>query len=80
MEKICCFCKHWTCNHSAGYNYSEYTWSSGSFDLSCDKGHYSEDDDMTTEHFRTLILKATNCADFEVVTFETPNCEFTGRR
>ena len=73
MEKICCFCKHWTCNHSAGYNYSEYTWSPGSFDLSCAKGHYREDDDMTTEHFRALILKAENCADFDVVTFETPN-------
>ena len=75
MEKICCFCQHWRCTHSAGYNYSEYTWSPGSFDLSCAKGHYSEDDDMDTEAFRRLIVKAQDCPDFQGVTFETPNAQ-----
>ena len=71
IEKLCCFCKHWDCNHMQGcgeaYGYSEETWSEGSFRIECRKGVYDLDGSFSTEDFRKTILKGKNCELFELV-------------
>ncbi len=67
MEKLCVFCKNMVIADSRG-PYSTWTGPYGEKGPACSKGHFSEYethsiDDM--DEYRALILKATNCPDYD---------------
>jgi hypothetical protein len=67
-ERICIFCKHCSIEDSRGY--SEMTGPWGNQGLSCAKGNFSEYDSAqadTIETYRTFILRAVTCKDYEAL-------------
>lgn len=64
-EKLCIFCKHFN------WNQFEMDYGSGSMGdyftggMECFKGHYHRENPGSNEEFRSLILLAENCPDYE---------------
>lgn len=71
MQRVCVNCQHWHVDYEG--DYSDTTPGDG-FTMWCDRKHYHiygsgiESD----EHFRSLILKAEKCEDFDGVTVQAP--------
>ena len=65
MEKLCVFCKHFNYERIESGNYSEWT----SFDMggmTCNKNKYYERRPYDIVEFRSTILEANRCSDYEL--------------
>lgn len=68
-EKLCVFCRNWSFDGGSP-GYSEMTPGTDA-SMGCNKGHYGRNfhlQDLSGEAgFRTIILKAQTCKDYEQV-------------
>ena len=65
MENLCVFCKHFDWERVGYHYYSTLTGGDIEGGATCKKGYYYEEVPCDTEDFRTLILKAETCKDYE---------------